>query len=170
MSKQVKCPSCGKKNNKEETIKIQTRYYCLDCGEKKKKKTELNLDGWDELYKYICNLYDIDKPTGMMFKQIKEFRTEYGYTNKGIYLTLKYYYETLGHEIKENTGLGIVIYYYEQAKQHFIATLEVKRHAEKFEPNEKINMIKIKIKDEKKYNIKNQLSLNDIIWEEDVDD
>ena len=144
MAKKVKCPLCNTMNDKENTKEISKRYYCIECAEKEEKRKEKTVDGWDELFNYICDLYNIDNPTGFMFKQIKDFRDNYNYTNKGILLTLKYYHETLGNEVKEDAGLGIVIYYYEKAKKHFIETREVKKHLENFQENEEVKTIKVK--------------------------
>lgn len=172
MAKQVKCPLCNKLNDKENTKQISNKYYCLECAEEREVQIHKNKDGWDELFNYICELYKIDTLTGMMFKQIKDFRDNYNYTNTGMYLTLKYYYETLGNEVIDNTGLGIIVYYYEQAKQHYIESKEVKKHTEEFEINEELNIVKIKPNNNIKKSIyKKQLSFDNIVWnEEEIDD
>jgi len=146
-------------NEKENTEIIDNRYYCIECAENRKKEKERNKNGWEELFEYICELYNIDTLTGMMFKQIKDFRENYNYKNKGMYLTLKYYYETLENEIKEDTGLGIIPYYYERAKQYFLEKQEIIKHTEEFKSHESINTVKIKIhKDIKDYEKIKQLS------------
>jgi len=164
-SKQVKCPVCGTMNDKENTKKIDTRYYCVECGEKREKERNRNKDGWDELFEYICDLYNIDVLTGMMFKQIQNFRENYNYTNTGMYLTLKYYYEILENEVKENTGLGIIPYYYDRAKQYYIDILTVKKHLKDFEIDEQVNTVKIKNIDIKELKKQRQISLDSIDWE-----
>jgi hypothetical protein len=167
MAKKVKCPMCKTLNNREDTVTISNRYYCVECADKREEEKARNKDNWDELFDYICDLYNIDTLTGLMFKQIKDFRDNYNYTNKGMYLTLKYYYETLDNEVKDNTGLGIIIYYYEQAKQHFIESKEVKKHLGEFEIDEHINIVKIKKIDIDDYEYKKQLSLDDTTWDEE---
>jgi hypothetical protein len=171
VAKKVKCPTCEKLNDKENTEVIDNRYYCIECAEKRVEEKARNKDNWDELFDYICELYNIKTLTGLMFKQIKDFRDVYSYTNKGIYLTLKYYYETLDNEVKENTGLGIVVYYYEQAKQHFIESKEVKKHLEDFEIDEHVNTVKIKKINIEDYDYKKQLPFDSTTWdEEEVND
>lgn len=132
LAKKVKCPICKNMNEKETTVEISGKYYCQECSAIKEKELSKNKDDWDELYEYICSLYNIETLTGMMFKQIKDFRNIHNYTNKGILLTLQYYYETLENEVLEDTGLGIVVYYYEQAKKHYISKMEVKKHMKDF--------------------------------------
>lgn len=165
MARKVKCPTCKTLNDKENTEKLDNRYYCLECAEKRKVEKNRNIDDWDELFEYICDLYDIDVLTGMMFKQIKDFRTDYNYTNKGMYLTLKYYYEILDNEVKDNTGLGIIPYYYDRAKQHYIDILEVKKHLKNFEIDEQTNIVKIKNIDIKEIKKRKQLPLDNIDWD-----
>lgn len=143
MARKVKCPVCKKMNDKEVTIEISAKYYCEECAEIKEKELLKNKDGWDELYDYICNLYNIETLTGLMFKQIKDFRNIHNYTNKGILLTLQYYYETLENELLEDTGLGIVIYYYEQAKKHYISKMEIKKYMKNFELNETVTTVAV---------------------------
>ena len=129
MATKVKCPMCGKLNDKQDTIKISNRYYCKECAELKQDKQ--NTD-WDLLFQYICSIYNIDKPTGMMFKQLGDYRRDYGYTDYGMYCTLKYYYETLENEVLEGSGLGIIPYYYEKTKQYYKAKADIEDSAEDF--------------------------------------
>jgi len=164
MAKKVKCPSCNKLNDKENTQKLDNRYYCIECAEERTKEKAKHMDGWDELYSYICELYDINTLTGMMFKQIKDFRDNYGYKNSGMYLTLKYYYEVLENEVKEDTGLGIIVYYYERALKHWLEVREIQKHLESFEINEELNVVKIKNIDIQNTINKKQLSLDNVNW------
>ena len=170
MARKVKCPMCNKMNEKEYTIKISGRYYCKECGEKRQIEISKNTDGWNELYEYICSLYGIKEPTGMMFKQLKEFRDKpYNYTNTGMLLTLKYFYGTLGNEVLEDTGLGIIPYCYEQAKKHMTEIINIHNHEVDFKNTEELKTVKIK-----KNTIKNKnkrfLSFNGIQWEEDLNE
>ena len=74
MSRKVKCPSCNTLNEKENTKELDNKYYCIECAEERIKEKSKHSDGWNELYDYICEIYNIDKLTGLMFKQIKDFR------------------------------------------------------------------------------------------------
>lgn len=146
MARKVKCPKCNKLNDKERAKQISNRYYCITCAEEREKEIERNKDSWELLFDYICDLYNISTLTGMMFKQIKDFRDNYNYKNMGMYLTLKYYYEILENEVKEDTGLGIIPYYYERAKKHFLEVKDVENYLEDFEFSESPKIIKIKNK------------------------
>ena len=89
-------------NPENESIVYKNRHYCESCLELKKEEQErkdTKNDDWVELYEYIVELYG-HSPTGMMFKQLGEYRKPpYEYTNKGMYLTLKYFYETMGNSV-----------------------------------------------------------------------
>ena len=171
MATQVLCPRCGKKNNKEDTEQIGKRYYCTECARITKEEKEAKKEDWDLLFEYICKLYNIKKPTGMMFKQLKEFRSEpYNYTDSGMYETLKYYYETLENNVIEGTGLGIIPYYYDKAKEHWNTIFEVENSAEEYkEPkNQSITINPNSQRDlMKKLQMNKQLNLQDIDWSED---
>lgn len=137
MARQVKCPKCNKLNNKEDTETINNRYYCKTCAEEVQAEKDTNKSDWDLLFDYICKIYNISKPSGMMFKQLKEFRNEpYNYTNSGMYATLRYYHETLGNDVLEGAGLGIIPYYYEKTKQHYLNISKVEESLEVYQPSE----------------------------------
>lgn len=163
MAKKLKCNLCNEYFDKEDlTIKGAKKYCttCLPIFEEEKKK---NKNDWDLLYDYICNLYNIKIPTGMMFKQMKDFREEYEYTNIGMYYTLKYYYEILENKVLEGTGLGIIPYFYDKAKIHYNKVFDLEEVANNFENTEQSVKIKTKLLN-KNLEIKKPLPLN-INWE-----
>ncbi|MEM4994817.1 hypothetical protein WKH56_19845 [Priestia sp. SB1] len=123
MARKVKCPHCEKMMEKEEAVSHQKRYYHEACLKDKQKSIEDRKD----LIAYICELYRIDAPTGMMLKQIKEFETDFKYKLKGIELALRYFYETSENNPREGDGIGIVPYVYEKAKKHYILKKNVEK-------------------------------------------
>lgn len=148
-SRMVKCPVCGTKNAKENTEEYKGRYYCPECLRKKIEEQESRKSDWDRLFEYICQLYNIDKPTGMMFKQLKEYRDEYGYTDSGMYATLRYYHEILENNVLEGAGLGIIPYYYDKARQHYTQYKQVEESVEIME-EQKENVIKVDLTERNK--------------------
>ncbi|MCD3194898.1 hypothetical protein G8S49_05575 [Clostridium botulinum C] len=169
MAKQVKCPICNKMNDKANTEQIGQRYYCKRCADKKREQTKRNTDGWDTLFEYICKLYNIQTLTVMMFKQIKDFRKEpYNFTNIGMYLTLKYYYETLNHEVKEDVGLGIIPYYYDRAEKQYMDIVRLEDYMNEFELTEQESVVTIdKNKMHKEIIKRKKLQYKNINWEEE---
>ncbi len=169
MPRKLKCPSCSRLNDKENTKQIGNRHYCVTCAEDKEKSSQHNKDGWDDLYKCICEIYNIKTLTGMMFKQVSDFRKEpYNYTNTGMCLTLKYFYNILENEVLEDSGVGIIPYFYEKAKQHFIERMDIEEYMDHFEYQEETKIVKINPFQEKykKYKL---LSFDNIIREGGVD-
>lgn len=164
MGKKVKCPVCNTMNDKEETVAYGNRYYCKTCYEEK----EQSVDGYKRLVSYICRLYNINKPTGMMLKQIKDFKNEYGFTDDGIYMTLRYYYELLDNKVLEGVGLGIVPYYYEKAKQQYLTLINVENMVENCEKDiERTVVINADIRNRIINNFRNKnINFDGIDWSE----
>lgn len=107
----VKCPYCEKENDKLGAVKIGNRYYCPECADKKNKESDD--------YKNLCSY--IDETIGIspiIMRQIKNFKAK-GFTYTGIKLTLKYFSEVQGNEMK-GYGIGIVEYVYEEAKKYYL--------------------------------------------------
>lgn len=98
----------------------------------------------------------------LMFRQIKDFKNE-GYTEIGIYHTLKYYYETLEKEVLEGSGLGIVPYYYEKARLHINKKFDIEDKTEEFKQQETRVIIHTALPKDK-YTKHKELLLN-IDWE-----
>lgn len=116
MARQVKCQYCEDKVDKDMAYIYKKRNYHIECFEQWKQEK----NDRENLYKYICEIFRIDFPTGLMAKQIKTYSTEQGYKYKGMELALKYFFDTLGNRPQEGQGIGIIPYVYEDAKQHYI--------------------------------------------------
>ena len=158
MARMVKCPICKGYNNKGETKEYKGRYYCPHCLEAKLLASESRKNDWDRLFEYICSVYNIDKPTGMMFKQLKEYRDEYGYKDSGMYATLRYYYEILENSPLEGSGLGIIPYYYDRAREYYKQCNEVESSLDIYEEAQDIK-INSNINDRIKLSGRNKIKL-----------
>ncbi|ARC58807.1 hypothetical protein P5637_06965 [Bacillus paralicheniformis] len=149
MARRVKCPYCETYLDKDDAIPYKKRYYHQNCFNTWKMEAEHR----KELIKYICELYKIDAPTGMMLKQIKEFQEEYKYKLKGIKLTLRYFHETLGNPVREGDGLGIVPFIYEEAKADYLQKKAIEESVEEAKKHKQKESIVI-IKKQNRKNIK----------------
>lgn len=67
---------------------------------------------------YIKKIYGIDTLSIKIIRQIQKYRDEYHYSYSGIHKTLIYVNE-VKHKIKVIDGIGIVPYYYEEAKKFY---------------------------------------------------
>lgn len=126
MGRMVKCPYCENKVDKDESFEYKKRYYHRECFEVWQRESQ----DYKDLVVYICELYRLQAPTGMMLKQLKEYREELHYKSKGMELALRYFYETLGNSVQDGTGVGIIPYVYEDAKKHYIMRMKVKESVE----------------------------------------
>ncbi|EQM25383.1 hypothetical protein N399_24340 (plasmid) [Bacillus licheniformis CG-B52] len=149
MARRVKCPYCETYLDKDDAIPYKKRYYHQNCFNTWKMEAEHR----KELIKYICELYKIDAPTGMMLKQIKEFQEEYKYKLKGIKLALRYFHETLGNPVREGDGLGIVPFIYEEAKADYLQKKAIEESVEEAKKHKQKESIVI-IKKQNRKNIK----------------
>lgn len=123
MARKVKCPECGTFNDKENAVYYNSKYYCKVCYENKISESQ----DYKDLIAYICELYQIDAPTGWMLKQIKDFKEQFNYTYRGMRTTLHYFYEIQeGNDVADSKGIGIVPFVYEEAKKFYIDKKAVK--------------------------------------------
>lgn len=120
----VKCPICGTFNDKELTVCHNKKYYCQVCYEEYQREAQ----DYKDLMKYICeNLYEIEAPTPLMLKQIKEYKEKFNYTYRGMKSTLHYFYEIQeGNDVENSIGVGIIPFVYDEAKQFYIDKKAVK--------------------------------------------
>lgn len=121
MARLVKCPYCEKQLSKEEAFEHKKKYYHEKCFNEWQQEKEHR----QQLIDYICKLYRIEVPTGMILKQIKDFQTDYKYKLKGMELALRYFHETLGNPVQQGSGIGIIPFVYEDAKRHYIMKMKV---------------------------------------------
>ena len=136
----VKCPACEAMNPKNEAIEHNKRYYCQPCyAEKTKPKPRTT---WDDLFDYIKQIYG-KVPTGMMYKQLKQYREEYGYTDGGMFYTLKFMYEIEKLEVQQEAGLGLMVYYYDEARRYYAELFRLQQVRDAFEPHEEKRVVKV---------------------------
>ncbi|PAV30312.1 hypothetical protein CIL05_07530 [Virgibacillus profundi] len=124
--KEAKCGRCSEKIPKGEGIKHSSRYYHEDCY----KEWRGQADDRTQLIEFIMTLLDLKKPTGMILMQIKRFQDEFGYTYKGMELSLRYFHEILGNEVQENGGIGIIPYIYEDATRQYVQQMKINEAAQ----------------------------------------
>ena len=153
MASTITCPRCKKVSTRSGMVKVvssNVRYYCPECAKshkktienaiakQKEKEEQEKLKGETkardtrelaELIDYICVLYDTSKPNMVALKQVKDFKEEYGFRYAGMELALKYFYELQDNSTEMSHGVGIIPYVYEDARNHLIRKIEIKRNA-----------------------------------------
>lgn len=128
----VKCPICGKGNKKEDTEKVGKRYCCKEHAEQyqqelenKKTPQDKGMPGYPELIELVCTLCGIKAPTGMILRQIQNYRQTYNFTYEGMRATVLYctQWATNRVELNTETGLSFIPYRYDEAR-HFYEELQ----------------------------------------------
>lgn len=138
-NRQVKCPHCNTSLPRGEAVRhTNKRYYHKECYKVATKESR----HYKELIEYICKIYNLEKPTGQIVKQIKMYKEdpELNYTYKGMELTLKYFYEILDNKPREGDGVGIIPRVYEKATEQYINKLEVTKSLQDLEEEKIIHV------------------------------
>ena len=119
----VKCFYCGQifDANTEPFAKPRANRYahaaCHDKAESNKTQEERD---YEALVEYIKALFG--NPNPRVWKQLKEYKDEYGYSYSGILKTLIWWYDIRHNDIeKANGGIGIVPYVYNDACDYYYA-------------------------------------------------
>lgn len=123
MARLSSCKGCGKQLQTEEKYIHGSKTYCAKCYEKMVRESE----EYKQLILYICANFNIERPTGLMLKQIKEYKNEYSYTYGGIIYTLWYAKEILDKELISMYGISLVKYYYDDASRYYIQQDDIKK-------------------------------------------
>lgn len=132
MARLSTCKGCGKKLQPEEKYSHASKTYCKECYEKILRDS----DEYKQLIEFICTNYEIERPTGFMLKQIKDMRTEYGWSYAAMTYTLWYCKEVLGKQLIEKYGVSLVKHFYEEASNYYSQQEKMKEQIKKLENEE----------------------------------
>ena len=122
IAKLPKCPDCKIEiEDKSKATKKGSRWVCESCTKVRDQVTDTR----QSLYEYIAKIFNIEFPSIWMMKQVKDFKEQYNYTYTGMELTLKYWTETLGNNMNQAKGIGIIPYIYDEAKKFHIEKINV---------------------------------------------
>ena len=120
----VKCRICGRLIDRNTEIEgedwimpSKNWFYCKECYQNWKSADTHTDEDWAALiYDFLARDLKVSYDYYMCEAQRKKFITQHHFTNKGIYFTLKYFYELKqGDWSKGNGGIGIVPYIYKEA-------------------------------------------------------
>ena len=127
-----KCPDCGAKNIKEETIAHNKRHYCRGCYEalqQRKKEREYLLSVISKLYGLDAN----NKLDGRLLKDLKDLGEE-GYSYRDVYLTLMYCKDVLKLTFDVKYALGCVRFYRKDCLNHLKKIQNISNKSSSLEP------------------------------------
>ena len=129
MARLSTCKSCGKKLQQEEKCSHASKTYCKECYEKILRDS----DEYRQLIEFICTHYEIERPTGFMLKQIKDMKTEYGWSYAAMTYTLWYCKEVLGKQLLEKYGVALIKHFYEEASNYYSQQEKMKEQMKRLE-------------------------------------
>ena len=138
------------KSKKRKRYHIECFDKLIDNAETKNhmKASGIKNNEKNELIKYICQLYNLSEIPYAIDKQIDNFVAQLGYTYTGIQKTLYYFYELSRNNVDNHTStIGIVPYYYEEAKKFFNTVHDSNELNKEFVLDEKTVHVKIRPKD-----------------------
>ena len=153
MAKLPTCPYCGKEIQKNEPLKkIKNKSYHLCCYQKycdeiykNTSTTDIN-ESQQELYNYICQLFNIKELTPYLNNQLQKIFKENNFTYNGVLYSLKYWYEIKDNPIDIKYGIGIVPFVYDEAKQFYIKKSILWEKNANFEGNIQQKTVKVSSK------------------------
>lgn len=162
MAKLSKCKVCDNDILTDyEKIKVKNKNYHKECYDKYLYEKEQ----YKLLVSKICEIFNIDVPTGLILKQIKQYKEEFNYTYSGMHYTLWYMTEIEGKLFTEiKYGIALIKYYYEKAKQYYIQQEKIQNSIlNKGHEEAKVKEIKINL--DKVYYKQNNylLNINDLL-------
>ena len=128
MAHKVKCVKCGCEfdRDKIQAVRIGARRYghatCypeitdyVPLVQMTEEEKELK-----NLEEYIKQIYKVDYIDAKIRKQIKDSKTQYGYSYSGMQKTLYWFYEIKNNPIEKAKGsIGIIPYIYKEAYNYF---------------------------------------------------
>lgn len=163
MARLPECPDCGVDIvDKTVAKKISGRWVCPDC---QLVRARIQEDR-QELYDLVSEMFRMEFPTGMMMKQIADMHKDLNYTYKGMTLSLKYWTETLGEDMQNAKGVGIIPYIYEDAKAFYIKKMQVKKAVDEmdgvFSTDREVTITKSSIKEIRKPNHNKMIDMDEL--------
>ncbi len=134
------CKGCEKQITKEEKYTHSGKSYCKECYE----KIQLEKEDYKNLLNTICGYFNIDCCTGLILKQIKDYKEQFNYSYAGIGYTLWYTKEIERKTFEQKYGIALVKYYYEKAKEYFEQQNKISKSITIEQPIDNTKIVKVK--------------------------
>ncbi|AJO60848.1 Bacteriophage related protein (plasmid) [Bacillus subtilis] len=159
-SRLVKCyGTCEQKHPQSIMQKFKSKNYCPACYKKKVKEVEDR----ENLYNKCKEVFGISFPTGLMLRQIKQFKEERGYTYKNIGFALDYIVRIKKIQLELKYGLALIPHYYDEMIDYY---KDLKRRRENMVVK-KIETQKVQIKppslSQNRYRDKKLINMEDLL-------
>ena len=134
MARHATCPRCNQIIEVKENFKVyKNKKYHIKCYkelvDELYNKSKNDQDSKQELYEYICKLFNLKEITPLIKIQLDKYYTEYEFTYDGMLYTLQYFYGIMENDINKCEGIGIIPYVYQEAKEFYL----LKDHLQKID-------------------------------------
>jgi hypothetical protein len=136
----VKCVFCGSSINRQvdEYVIVQKRYAHTLCSNEQQQEKEDRA----QLNKILYEIFGENLNFGVVGQQIKNYKNQYNFTISGIIGTLYYCYKIINLDPRKAQGIGIVPFYYKEARSYFNAIENAKNNLGALNIQKKIVHIK----------------------------
>lgn len=122
--------------------------YCKEIYNKNNTNDKRNPQ--EELYEYICRLFNIEELNQFLNFQLQKIFKENNFTYNGVLYTLKYFFEVKENKPDIKYGIGIVPAVYEEAKNFYIKKSILWDKNQKVDIKKETNTVKVSTKPSKK--------------------
>lgn len=140
----MKCETCQKVITGDYEV-MGDKNYCTICYPDAVETENQRL----ALISYIIEKFQIPKPTGFMFGQMKRMKNKYTYKN--MRLTLQYAFDVVGLRPDKKYGISVIEYYHDDMIEYYKKLLYKSQQSEKVTyDKERVVKIKSKTKNYKK--------------------
>lgn len=137
---------------------LSGKTYCKTCYDIRKEQAQ----EYKDLISDICTYFELDRPTGLIVKQVKDYKGELGYTNNGMRYTLWYCTAILNMRLEVKYGIAIVRYRYEEAERYFIQQERIRQSTINNDIEVKTKVVKIKTNRNKPKDTKFLIDISDL--------
>lgn len=124
----LKCCECETSIRKQDAEVFAKRFYCVKCYKVAKEEEKERR----HLIAVICDIFNIQRPSGMMFTQMKQFKEE-GISYRDTRLTLQYLVSVESFKLEKKYGIGIVRHRHEDMKEYYERMLKKRREVQSVE-------------------------------------
>jgi hypothetical protein len=125
VARKATCPKCNQIIEPNENTKVyKNKKYHIKCYkelvDELYNKSKTSQDIKQELYDYICRIFNLKEITPLIKIQLDKYYTEYEFTYEGMLYTLKYFFDVMENDVGKCEGIGIIPYVYQEAKEFYV--------------------------------------------------
>lgn len=114
--------------------------FCMKCY---KKEQQITFDR-NRLCAFIAKLFGLDRPTGIMLRQIKEYKEKQNISYRNMYFALDYATNIKGYELNLKFGVAVIPAIHAEMLNYYADIKQKRESAKNFNPTKSIDVVRIK--------------------------